>query len=148
GVALETILSFDADWMRGQSVGVFPVRNSAPEPVITEIEKIMDSGEGGLSQSVIKFQPIARLNSILVVSQKPEYLKRAGVWIARLDKSDTEGLNLKSYPLRYGNSKLVVSLPNEMLLGGGHGAGGALDNASSQVSPGAGISVSSSGGGA
>ena len=119
GAAIDTILSFDADWMRGQSVGIFPVRNSTPEPVISEIEKIMDSGEGGLSQNVIKFQPIGRLNSILVVSQKPEYLKRAGVWIARLDKSDTEGVNLKAYPLRYGNSKLVVALLNDMLLGGG-----------------------------
>src|SRR5437588_3319972 len=145
--AIDTIVSFDADWMRGQSVGIFPVRNSTPEPVISEIEKIMDSGEGGLSQSMVKFQAVGRLNSILVVSQKPEYLKRAGVWIARLDRSDTEGINLKSYPLRYGNSKLVVTLLNEMLLGGGHG-GGSLDNASSQVSPGAGISVSSSGGGA
>jgi general secretion pathway protein D len=147
GAAIDTILSFDADWMRGQSVGIFPVRNSSPEPVIAEIEKIMDSGEGGLSQSMIKFQSIGRLNSILVVSQKPEYLKRAGVWIARLDKSDTEGVNLKAYPLRYGNSKLVVALLNEMLLGGGHGGGATLDNASSQISPGAGISVSSSPGG-
>src|SRR4051794_1096596 len=124
--AIDTIVSFDADWMRGQSVGIFPVRNSTPEPVISEIEKIMDSGEGGLSQSMVKFQAVGRLNSILVVSQKPEYLKRAGVWIARLDRSDTEGLNLKSYPLRYGNSKLVVSWLNEMLLGGGHGGGSAL----------------------
>jgi general secretion pathway protein D len=141
--AIDTILSFDADWMRGQSVGIFPVRNSSPEPVISEIEKIMDSGEGGLSQSMIKFQSIGRLNSILVVSQKPEYLKRAGVWIARLDKSDTEGVNLKSYPLRYGNSKLVVALLTDMLLG--HGPSGSLDSASSQVSPGGGLSVSSSG---
>src|SRR3954471_23117304 len=141
--AIDTILSFDADWMRGQSVGIFPVRNSSPEPVISEIEKIMDSGEGGLSQSVIKFQPIGRLNSILVVSQKPEYLKRAQTWIARLDRSDTDGLNLKSYPLRYGNSKLVVALLPDMLLG--HGPAGSLDSASSQVSPGGGVSVSSSG---
>jgi general secretion pathway protein D len=143
GAAIDTILSFDADWMRGQSVGIFPVRNSSPEPLISEIEKIMDSGEGGLSQNVIKLQPIGRLNSILVVSQKPEYLKRAGTWIARLDRSDTEGVNLKAYPLRYGNSKLVTALLNEMLTG--HGTGGGLDSASSQISPGAGISVSSSG---
>ena len=57
--AIDTILSFDADWMRGQSVGIFPVRNSSPEPLISEMEKIMDSGEGGLSQNVIKFQSIA-----------------------------------------------------------------------------------------
>jgi general secretion pathway protein D len=142
GAAIDTILSFDADWMKGQSVGIFPVRNSSPEPLISELEKIMDSGEGGLSQNVIKLQPISRLNAILVVSQKPEYLKRAGTWIARLDKSDTDGVNLKAYPLRYGNAKLVTALLNEMLTG--HGGGG-LDSASSQISPGAGISLSSSG---
>lgn len=143
--AIDTILSFDADWMRGQSVGVFPVRNSAPEPVISEIEKIMDSGEGGMSQNVIKLQPIARLNSILVVSQKPEYLKRAQTWIARLDRSDTDGVNLKSYPLRYGNSKVVVAMLNEMLLNHSSASSSTLDNASSQISPGSGMSTTSSG---
>ncbi len=140
--AIDTIVSFDADWMRGQSVGIFPIRNSAPEAVISEIEKIMDSGEGGMSQNMIKFQPIARLNSILVVSQKPEFLKRAGTWIARLDQSDTEGTNLKVYPLRYGNSRQVTALLNEILVG--QKAGGTLDSASSQISPGSGISSASS----
>jgi general secretion pathway protein D len=143
--AVDTILSFDADWMRGQSVGIFPVRNSTPEPLITEIEKIMDSGEGGLSQSVIKFQPISRLNSILVVSQKPEHLKRAQVWIARLDRSDTDGVNLKSYPLRYGNSKAVVALLNEILLSQSATSTSSLDNSASQISPGSGIATSTSG---
>ena len=141
--AIDTILSFDADWMRGQSVGIFPVRNSSPEPLISEIEKIMDSGEGGLSQNVIKFQSIARLNSILVVSQKPEYLKRAQTWIARLDKSDTEGVNMKAYPLRYGNAKQVVMLLNEMLLTQGPSSS-SLDSSSSQIAPGGGIATSSS----
>lgn len=143
--AIDTILSFDADWMKGQSVGIFPVRNSSPEPLISELEKIMDSGEGGLGQNVVKFQPMSRLNAILVVSQKPDYLKRAGTWIARLDKSDTDGVNLKAYPLRYGNSKLIVALLNDMLVGH-NGTSGTLDSASSQISPGAGISMSSSGG--
>jgi general secretion pathway protein D len=143
--AVDTILSFDADWMRGQSVGIFPVRNSSPEPVITEIEKIMDSGEGGMGQNVIKLQPIARLNSILVVSQKPEYLKRAQTWIARLDRSDTDGVNLKSYPLRYGNSKVIVAMLTDMLFSQSATSSTTLDNASSQISPGAGIATSSSG---
>lgn len=142
--AVDTILSFDADWMRGQSVGIFPVHNSAPEPVISEIEKIMDSGEGGMSQNVIKLQAIARLNSILVVSQKPEYLKRAQTWIARLDRSDTDGVNLKSYPLRYGNSKVIVAMLNDMLLNQGSVNSSTLDSASSQISPGSGMSTTTS----
>jgi len=139
--AVDTILSFDADWMRGQSVGIFPVQNSSPEPLMAELEKIMDSGDGGLSQNVIKFQPIARLNAILVVSQKPEYLKRAASWIARLDRSDTEGVNMKAYPLRYGNAKQVVAMLNDMLFGRGSTS---LDSDSSQISPGSGVTMSSS----
>jgi general secretion pathway protein D len=141
--AVDTMLSFDGDWMRGQSVGVFPIHNSTPEPIIAEIEKIMDTGEGGLSQNLIKFQPVARLNAILVVSRKPEYLKTVATWIKRLDESDTAGVNLKVYHLHYGTAKQVAGLLNEILVG--RGAGG-LDNAQSQVAPGAGLSIASSGG--
>ncbi|WP_426441641.1 type II secretion system secretin GspD [Bradyrhizobium genosp. P] len=142
--AIDTILSFDADWMRGQSVGIFPVHNSSPEPLITELEKIMDSGEGGLSANVVKFQAINRLNAVLVVSQKPDYLKRAATWIARLDRSDTDAVNLKSYPLRYGNAKTVVALLTDMLIAPS-GNSSSLDNGASQLAPGSGISASSSG---
>src|SRR6201995_4538896 len=54
--AVNTVRSFDVDWMRGQSVGVYPVQNSAPEPVIAELEKIMDSGETGMGHGLVKFQ--------------------------------------------------------------------------------------------
>ena len=79
--AVDTAMSFDVDWMRGQSVGIFPVSNSAPEPIIAELEKIMDSGDSGLSQNVIKLQPMGRLNAILVVSRKPALLRTAATWI-------------------------------------------------------------------
>jgi general secretion pathway protein D len=141
--AVDTMLSFDGDWMRGQSVGVFPIRNATPEPIVAELEKIMDSGEGGLTQNMIKLQPVARLNAVLVVSRKPEYLKTVATWIRRLDESDTAGVNLKVYRLRYGSAKQVAALLNEILVG--RGAGG-LDSAQNQVAPGAGLSVASSGG--
>jgi general secretion pathway protein D len=141
--AVETMLSFDGDWMRGQSVGVFPIHNSTPEPIIAEIEKIMDTGEGGLSQNLIKFQPVSRLNAILVVSRKPDYLKTVATWIKRLDDSDTSGVNLKVYRLHYGSAKQVASLLNEILVGR---SSSSLDNAQSQVAPGTGLSIASSGG--
>ncbi len=144
--AIDTILSFDADWMKGQSVGIFPVRNSAPEALISELDKIMDSAEGGMGQGMVKFQSISRLNSVLVVSRKPEYLKRAGLWISRLDRADMEAVNLKSYPLRYGNAKVVVALLNDMLVGLAGGAGPTgLESGTSQIAPGSGVSMSSSG---
>src|ERR1700733_7967448 len=81
--AVDTALSFDVDWMRGQSVGMFSVSSGTPAPIIAELEKIVDSGENGLSQNVIKFQPIVRLNAIMVASKRPDMLRTAATWMTR-----------------------------------------------------------------
>jgi general secretion pathway protein D len=141
--ASETVLSFDADWMRGQSVGIFPVRNSAPDVVISELEKIMDSGEGGLSQSLVKLQPIVRQNAIMVIASKPALLKTAGTWIGRLDRSDTTSTGVKVYHVRYGDARQIAALLND-IFGSGR-QGGVLDSPTNQIAPGAGLSTSSSG---
>ena len=140
--AADTVASFDADWMRGQSVGIFPVRNSAPEPVIAELERIMDSGDGGLSQSLVKLQPISRLNAVLVVTSKPAMLRAAQTWIARLDKSDTTSTGVKVYHLRYGDARQIATLLND-IFGSGR-QGGAIDSPTNQIAPGAGVTTSSS----
>src|SRR6202051_3837907 len=49
--AVDTALSFDLDWMRGQSIGIFPISSGPPAPIIAELEKIVDSGENGLSEN-------------------------------------------------------------------------------------------------
>jgi general secretion pathway protein D len=142
--AVDTVLTFDQDWMKGQSVGVYPVRNSTPEPVIAEIEKIMDSGEGGLSQNLIKLQPIARQNAIMVVTRKPELLRTAATWITRLDMSDTAATGVKVYRVRYGDAKQLASLLNDMFIGK---SGGTFDSPSNQLAPGSGATTLTSGGG-
>jgi general secretion pathway protein D len=136
--ALDTVLSFDRDWMRGQSVGIYPIRNTTPEPVMTELEKIIDSGEGGLNQNLVKLQQIARMNAILVVSKKPELLRTVGTWINRLDNSETASTGVKVYRVRYGDARQIARLLNDIFLGSG--GGGAIDTAANQIAPGAGLS--------
>lgn len=143
--AIETVVSFDADWMRGQSVGIFPVRNSTPEPIIAELERIMDSGEGGLSQTLVKLQPIARQNAILVVARKAELLRTAGVWISRLDASDAASTSVKVYRLKYGDAKQTAALLNDIFTG--RGGGQSFDSPTNQLAPGGGLATLSSGGG-
>ena len=46
-VALETAAAFDQNWMRGQSVGIYPLQNSSPDTVINELQRIMDAGDNG-----------------------------------------------------------------------------------------------------
>ncbi len=143
--AVDTVLDFDADWMRGQSVGIYPVKNTTPEPLITELEKILDSGEGGLSQSMVKLQPMGRLNAILVVARKPELLRTVSTWISRLDSSETASTGVKVYRVRYGDARQLARLLDEMYVGGSQGS---LDSATNQIAPGGGLTSTSSEGGA
>ena len=83
--AVETVRSFDVDWLRGQSVGMYPVHNSEPDPIVAELEKIMDSGNSGLGHGLVKLQAVARQNAIMVVAAKPELLRAAERWISRLN---------------------------------------------------------------
>jgi general secretion pathway protein D len=136
--ATETVMSFDADWMRGQSVGIYPVRNSTPEPIITELERIMDLGEGGMSQSLVKLQPVGRLNAIMVVTSRPNLLRTAAMWISRLDKSDTTSTGVRVYRVRYGDAKQMAALLNDVF-GGGRATTSGLDTSTNQIVPGAGV---------
>jgi general secretion pathway protein D len=138
--AIDIVLSFDADWMRGQSVGIYPVTNSTPEPVISELERIIDAGEGGLSQNVVKLQPIGRQNAILVVSRKPELLSSVATWIRRLDRSGGAGVSLRVYRMRYGDARQTAALLNDVFLG----TGSNLDSPVNQIAPGAGVVASGS----
>ncbi|WP_166299145.1 type II secretion system secretin GspD [Bradyrhizobium sp. 2S1] len=140
--AVDTVLSFDVDWMRGQSVGIFPISSGSPAPVIAELEKIVDSGENGLSQNVIKFMPIARLNAVLVVTKKPDMLHTAATWIKRLDRNDTARTTVHVYRVKYGDARQIARVLTDMFLGGS--SGNLLDSADSQLAPGSGTSSTSS----
>jgi general secretion pathway protein D len=105
----------------------------------------MDAGEGGLSQTLVKLQPIARQNAILVVARKPELLRTTGVWISRLDASDVSSTSVKVYRLKYGDAKQVAALLNDIFTG--RGGGGSFDSPTNQLAPGGGLSTMSSGGG-
>ena len=137
--AVDTVLSFDADWMRGQSVGVYPVHNSSPEPMISELEKIMDSAEGGLGHDLIKLQAIGRLNAILVVARKPELLRRAASWIRRLDNSEMAANGVKVYRVRYGEARQLAKLLTNIF--GGGASTSSIDSPTNQLAPSAGTTT-------
>jgi general secretion pathway protein D len=141
--AVDTALSFDVDWMRGQSVGIFPISSGSPPPIITELEKIVDSGENGLTHDIIKFEPIARLNAILVVSKKPELLRTAATWIKRLDHADTARTSVHVYRVKYGEARQIARVLTDMFIGGS--SSGLLDSADNQIAPGSRATATSSG---
>ncbi len=139
--AIETALSFDVDWMRGQSVGIFPVQNSNPEPVIAELEKILDSKEGGFSQDIVKFQVIARRNAILAVTSKPAMLRTVERWIKRLDAADATRNGVHVYRVKYGEARQLARVLSDVF---GGGSTSSVDTPASQVAPGSGLAKTTS----
>jgi general secretion pathway protein D len=141
---VENALSFDADWMRGQSVGVFPITNGNPEPIIAELEKIMDTGENGLGQNVVKFQTVSRMNAVMVITRKPALLRTAETWIKRLDLANVSKNAVHVYRIKYGEARQIARVLTEMFVGGAGEADTTLETPSGQLAPGSGAAPSSS----
>src|SRR5262249_24629469 len=74
--------------------------------------------------------------------RKAELLKTAASWIARLDSVDSEAAGVRVYRLRYGEARQMARVLNDIFVGG---SSTSLDSATSQIAPGSGASVTSSG---
>jgi general secretion pathway protein D len=132
--ALDIIATLDVEWLRNQSVGLYPLKSTAPETMIRELERVFDTAEGGQGQGVIKFQPVSRMNAVLAVSRNQKTLERATQWVRRLDRSDPTGTTVRVYSLRFGNARTLARILNEMFVG--RSQGGGSDSQTSPTAPG------------
>ena len=129
--ALDVVSTFDVEWLQNQSVGVYPLKSTSPETMIAELERIFETSEGGLGQGVIRFQPVSRMNAVMVVTKNPKLLAQTTQWVNRLDKSDTTGTTLRTFRLKNGNAAQVAKILNDIFAGQR-----SADTASKQIAPG------------
>lgn len=87
---LETIEVFDVNWLKGMSVGIFPLERVDAKEIVPELEKIFGEGAGTPLAGMFRFMPIERMNAVLVITQQPEYLKEAEKWLGRLDRGGSD----------------------------------------------------------
>ena len=87
---METVDVFDVDWLRGMSVGLFPLDYVEPEVLKTELDSVLAAietdGSGELLQGLVRTVPIDRLQSILLISSTPAALREVEIWVHRLDR--------------------------------------------------------------
>lgn len=85
-----TINTFDVDWLRGMSIGVFALQHTGVDKLMPDLMAIFGSeGESPLA-GMFRFMPIEQTNSIIVITPQREYLARAEEWLRRLDRSGVE----------------------------------------------------------
>lgn len=124
--AVDAIMSFDADWMQNQAVGIYEVRQATPDAVVQEMNRVFDADiKAGQAGGVIQFKPISRLRAVMVVTKNPTLLKRAETWIKRLDRDTTSGSeNVFVYKARYRDAKELARIVTSLFRAGGDGGGG------------------------
>lgn len=125
--AVQAIMSFDADWMQNQAVGIYEVRQAQPDAVVQELNRVFDAEmRNGAAGGVIQFKPIGRLRAVMVVSKNPALLKRAETWIRRLDRDTASGAeNVFVYKARYRDAKELARIVTSLFRAGGDGGRGA-----------------------
>jgi general secretion pathway protein D len=131
--ALDMIASFDVEWMRGQSVGVYPLKSTTPEIMIQELDRIFQAGDNGQGQGTIQFQAISRLNAVMVVAKSQRSLDQVTQWVRRLDRSDPNGITVRTYRLRYANAQQAARILSDIFLGR---PGASAETPGSQIAPG------------
>ena len=132
--ALDVVAAFDVEWLRSRSVGIFPLKASAPDSMITELEHIFESSEGGAGEGVVQFQPVGRMNAVMVVSKSPKVLASVSQWINRLDRSDNSGTTVRVYPVKFGKADELAKVLTNIFVA--HST--SLDSAVNQLAPGSG----------
>lgn len=124
----ETLLglaqTFDVDWMVGQSSAIFTLANASPEEVIKELQQVFQVDQQG--KGLVRFQPIRRLNAIMVLTQKSEILTEVESWVMRLDRGGAEADGFYVYRVENGRAKDLADLLTASF-GGGTGAGRAAE---------------------
>ena len=99
----DTINLFDVEWLRGMSVGLYPLKFVDPETMTNELNTILTAMEGGevsegMLGGLVRIVPLERLNSILIISQNATALREVELWMYRLDRpGDHVGKRLYVY---------------------------------------------------
>lgn len=128
---MEVAATFDVDWLRGQSTGIVPLQHATPEEILPELQEVFQAGQGGAGEGIVRFQPVDRLNAILIIARRPQRLTDAVTWIKRLDKTNAAGMNLYVYQVE--NSK---ALDLAQVLNDTFGTGVQVRRKQSEVAPG------------
>jgi general secretion pathway protein D len=94
------VRTFDVDWLRGMSVGVFNLQYANVGELMPKLDGMFGTHGDTPLAGMLRFIPIERTNALVVISTQSEYLKEVGEWIARIDRGGGNEPQLFVYDVR------------------------------------------------
>jgi len=135
----DTIDIFDVDWLRGMSMGLYPLDYIDPKTLKEELDSIIGAIEGEDSKDLlgglVRTVPIERLNSILLISSTATALREVEIWIHRLDRpGDSVGQRLYVYNVQNAKATELADILSQVFKS--TGSSGASKQISPELAPG------------
>lgn len=127
-----TVRTFDVDWLKGMSVGVFSLERASVTELMPKLESIFGKNGDTPLAGMLRFIPIERTNALVVISTQPEYLQEVGDWVARIDRGGGNEPQLYVYDVRNIKASDLARYLAQIYANGGGGGG----SSGGQVGPG------------
>jgi general secretion pathway protein D len=134
---MELIGVFDTDALARQRVRVFPIENARASDLVKDLQQIFSAYALTERSTAVRFLPIERLNSILVVSGSPNVYPQVQEWLEKLDKPQAKaGIQNFVYKVENGAAENLAAVLSSLYgasrpttrsgAGAGAGAPGAM----------------------
>jgi general secretion pathway protein D len=134
---MELIGVFDTDALARQRVRVFPIENARASDLVKDLQQIFSAYTLSERSTAVRFLPIERLNSILVVSGSPNVYPQVQEWLEKLDKPQAKaGIQNFVYKVENGAAENLAAVLSSLYgasrpttrsgAGAGAGAPGAM----------------------
>jgi general secretion pathway protein D len=137
-----TVHTFDVDWLRGTSVGVFTLQHADVDEVMPQLDQMFGPKGDTPLAGMLRFIPIKRTNALVVISTQPAYLDEVGSWISKIDLGGGNDPQLFVYDVRNIKASELAKYLAQIYT---NGAGGNGSDNGGQVGPGLGSSTLGSG---
>ncbi|WP_218110506.1 type II secretion system secretin GspD [Ostreibacterium oceani] len=100
----QTIDTFDVDWLKGMSIGVYRLQNVGVQDVLPELEGLFGASGSTPFAGLFQFIPMERLNAVMVITRQENYLVEARRWLEKLDRTNN-GETERLYVYRVQNGR-------------------------------------------
>lgn len=115
GTLLAVVETFDVDWLAGMSFEIYPLQYAEARTLADELAHVFEDQKSPIG-SLVKLVPLARLNSIVVMTHQPQYLQKIEAWIKQLDVGTTApGRRLYVFDVQNGKAKDLASSLSRIL---------------------------------
>ena len=126
------VRTFDVDWLRGMSVGVFNLQYATVNELMPKLNSMFGAHGDTPLAGMLRFIPIERTNALVVISTQPAYLQEVGDWIGKIDRGGGNQPQLFVYDVRNIKASDLARYLAQIYT---NGAGAGSDNGG-QVGPG------------